>query len=234
MKNNYNCFAVIISVLCIMLKPALSNPGFETGTEGEIPTLIKYGDRIPGFSSDTLYVSIPVVEGKSSSQSLIISLNATVYGMAYITTDQGSTRSWAVLTGWWPVNPITWLIATDTSSDDYITLLSPSAGYSFILSHLHDFEISVYINAGAAYGRINKPDMEAYEDNEGDNLKKLRTYEEMKSIDNEYGCRLNAKSKFTWISSGLRYGICAGYTHYIFNQVNFNSFDIGTFVSYTF
>jgi len=237
---NTHSFVVLIIIclaLGITIKSAMSRNiynGLEIGTEGEVPTLLMYGDKIPGFSSNTLYIGIPMGRDESSPHSLILSFNATVYGIAEITTDQGSTRSYAYTMGWWPANPIVWLIAADGSDDDFISLLSPAVGYSYILYQSNDFELSGRASAGLAYGRINKPDMDAFENNEGDNIKKLESYEEMKSIEKKYGCRLNTRIKFTRISSSFRYGICAGYTHYIFNQINFNSIDIGTFVSFMF
>jgi len=95
-------------------------PGIEIGSEGEIPTLIKYGDKIPGFSSNTLYAAIPVNNDGSSSGLLILSFNVTVYGLADIVTDQGSARSYAYIMGWWPINPLVWAIAADGPGDDYI------------------------------------------------------------------------------------------------------------------
>lgn len=222
------------SIFSISAYSQSKNTVLEIGSEGEIPTLIKYGDKISGFSSNTLYVGITINKEEYTSHLLILSFNATIYGLADIITDQGSTRSYAYMMGWWPINPLVWSIAADGPGNDYINLFSPGVGYSYIVSLPQKFELSVTGNSGVAYGQINKPDMNAWENSEGDNVKKLESYEEFKSINNKFGCRANIKLKFIKLISNFKIGISAGYTHYIFSDINFNSYDLGTFASFMF
>jgi hypothetical protein len=228
---------VILVLFITMQKPVTGmekHSEFEIGSEGEVPVLIKYGNKIPGFSSNTLYAKIPLGSSDSSPHSLILGFNSTVYGLAEISSADGSWRSNAVTMGWWPLNPIVWGMTFTGPDANDIILFSPLAGYSYRIGNIKDFELSLTATAGVVYGQVDKPDMNANEENPGDNKKMLRSYDEIKSIDHSYGCRLNAKLKFMWESSGFRYGICTGYTHYIFREVYFNSIDVGTFVSITF
>lgn len=229
------CTGIILSLATgITPKDAESHARFEIGAEGEVPTSIRYGNTTPGFSSNTLYLGIPLGNYDETHSSLIFSFNTTVYALGNISGEQGSVRGYGIITGWWPINPLTWLM-TFSSGDDYINLLSPAAGYSYSMTISDSFAIDVIANAGPAYSRMNKPDMNAWESTDGDNLKKLRAYEKMHGFDNKFGCRLNFKLKLEWIvSESSRLGFIAGYTHYIFIENHFNSYDLGTFVSFMF
>jgi hypothetical protein len=228
---------IIVLTLSMILKPAMGqnkNIGIEIGSEGEIPTLMKNSGLISGFSSNTLYLRISSGREEHSPHSLVLSFNATCYGLYQTDTDQGTTRGYAYLMGWWPVNPILWAEVSKGPGGDYINLLSPAAGYSYVLNFSQITEISATANVGVSYGRIEKPDLDLLGVNDPYNAKRIRSYNVMKDINKKYGCRLNAKLKFAFLISSFRLGVSAGLTQYIFSQNNFNSYDIGTFVSFVF
>ena len=238
MNINISGFIALIILLFAfnsIVKPelnAIENSGYEIGTEGEIPILIKYSNKICGFSSDTLYIGIPLERSESSTHSLTLSFNATIYEYVPLSY-YDSTKGYTVAMGWWPINPLVWVLAA-VPGDEYINLFSPAAGYSYTKYFSDIIGITAKFNAGVAHARLTKPDDQRTEEIIGQNAKMLEGYEAMKDIDDEYGFRLNGKVRFHYKKRHFMFGLTAGYTQYIFKDADFNSIDLGTFISILF
>lgn len=207
---------------------------FEIGLEGEIPFLLKYSNKISGLSSNNLYLGVPLKRNGISSHSFFVCLNATIYEYTPI-YDYNETKGYTFGMGWLPVNPVVLLLAFGGGAD-YVTLYSPAAGYSYSRNFSDDIDVSVKVSTGAAYALVGKP---IEQSSENETAKMLEGYEAVNGIDKKYGCRINGRLKLSFKDSnfkdtGFMYGVTAGYTQYIFRDYNFNSIDLGTFISFQF
>ncbi len=229
----------ITFILCITSNEAMSqnNINYEIGTECEVPTLIQYGNIIPGLFSNTLYLGISKNREDSSSHVFMLTFNTMIYELANVRTEFGSSRDWSTAGfGWTPANLYSCgYVLTGHKLENSIVIFSPGLGYSYSFKIYQFFEISLGINFGISYGCVDKPELKISEDEAVDNYNnRLRGYEKMNGVNNHYGFRNNEKIKISFITNSIRLGISIGYSHYVFSQNNFNSYDIGTFYSIVF
>lgn len=235
MNLNKSLTFIVSAIFGLIPLLFITTPSFalEIGLDGEVPTLIKNSDLISGYSSNTLYISVPNKEDQTISQNYIFGINATVHGLYQTDTDQGSLRGYAYLTGWWPINPFLYIMMITSPSENYVTILSPFVGYS-VQTLLSPIEFSFIGSIGLAYGLVSEPTADSYSGWEPDDAKRRESYELMKSINEELGCRINFKIKSAIKTTDLKFGFCCGFSQYVFLNKNFNTYDLGIFVGYIF
>ena len=204
----------------------------------EIPTLIRYGDKVSGFMSKTGYIGFILNEDVRSRSSIDVGYNITLYELQEPHSTGRLISMFGI--GYVPFLELFTLpvfISDKEVKDVGIGMISPLAGYSYLRQITSSIRLGFSIHGGPVYCAKIKP-WSSREEFEKDDTREmwydydqwLAAYDAIGNISGKWGARVNPKVKLYFLNFSddtVHIGLGFGYTQYIFADNHFNSYDIG-------
>ena len=207
---------------------------FGINADFEVPTPIRYGSKLAGVASHSYYLSFMNGGSNKSVDYIEFGFNATA--IEY----QGSgslSRGYGLLFGWTPL-PLPEMVFLITKKNyDMYSSATIFVAFTRIYKVSNIFSYSLSANIGPEYvKKISIPGNEDEYDPDMNYDDLLEAYSSMHDIDGNWGCRVNTKIKFFLIplSDMTLWSVILGYTHHVFRNNHFNTFDIGLNFSFFF
>ena len=201
----------------------------------EIPTLIRYGDKVSGVMSKTGYIGFIQHDDGKSRSSIDIGYNITFYDLQEpISIDRGYALFGM---GYIPfiAEVYTPLLALFTEVR-HVLMLSPLIGYSYSCQFLSWMRFGFSVNTGPVYVKKIIPfkDESDFDTTSGMYLYNydewVAAYDAIGNISGKWGARINPKVKLyilNFSDDTVHVGLGFGYVQYVFADNHFNSYDIG-------
>ncbi len=251
-KNIFTCCLVSTTLLAItsvnseayaeeVRASANEESRFSFNYDQEIPTLIRYGDKVSGVMSKTGYIGFIQRDDGTSRISIDIGYNITLYELQE-PPSMGRLISMFGF-GYVPFLEIFSLpgfVCNEGTKGIDIGMISPVVGYSYSRQLLSWFRLGFSIHGAPAYcnkiipwssraefeedGMDRSPGFYNYD-------KWVTAYDAIGNISGKWGARLNPKIKLYLLnisgSNDAYLGLGFGYAQYVFANNHFNSYDIG-------
>jgi hypothetical protein len=195
----------------------------------EIPTLIRYGDKVSGVVSKTGYIGFIQRDDGKSRSSIDFGYNLTYYEL-FPWPSMG--RGYAI--GGYGYIPVITEIAVPLlaiiGKERHVSMFSPLIGYSYSCQLLSWLKLGLSINTGPVYVyKITPWTIDNYNDDyEYEDY--AAAYDAIGNISGKWGARINPKVKLYLLNFSddtVHVGLGFGYVQYIFADNHFNSYDIG-------
>jgi|GEM_PF-1493067 hypothetical protein len=198
----------------------------------EIPTLIRYGDKVSGVMSKTGYIGFILNDDGRSRSSIDFGYNLTYYDLQ---EPVSIGRAYALFGfGYIPILPeLAFLIPGESRE---IVMLSPLIGYSYTYQLLNWMRFGFSVNTGPVYVKKITPFKDEYDFDGTPGMylynydQWVTAYDAIGNISGKWGARINPKIKLYLLNFSddtVHVGLGFGYVQYIFADNHFNSYDIG-------
>lgn len=204
----------------------------------EIPTLIRYGEKVSGGTSKTGCIGYNLWDDGRSRGSIDIGYNITFYELQ----EPLSTGRLLSIIGFGYIPFIELFTIPGFISDKEVKsvdvgLISPLAGYSYSRQVNNWLRLGFSIYGGPVYCAKIKP-WSSREEFEKDDTREmwydydewLSAYDAIGNISGKWGVRINPKIKLYLLNfsdNTVHVGLGFGYVQYVFADNHFNSYDIG-------